>query len=134
MSRPAGTITLGYPDEGVREIYANGPDTILAGTAVPGGVHAVPVDGGYRVTGRWSFGSGCREVTGSFAIPGRGPGYWRGTFARHEVTVVPGSWDVTGMRWTGSFDWTVEDCSFRSNSVSLAAPSTGYQGQASPLG
>jgi hypothetical protein len=53
-------------------------------------------------------------MTGSFAIPGRGPGYWRGTFARHEVTVVPGSWDVTDMRWTGSFDWTVEDCLFRS--------------------
>ena len=70
-------ITLGYPDEGVREIYANGPDTILAGTAVPGGGTAVPVDGGYRVTGRWSFGSGCQEaawMTGSFAIPARGPG------------------------------------------------------------
>ena len=105
-------ITLGYPDEGVREIYANGADTILAGTAVPGGGTAVPVDGGYRVTGRWSFGSGCQEaawMTGSFAIPDRGPGYWRGTFARHEVTVVPGSWEVTGMRGTGSFDWTVED-------------------------
>jgi alkylation response protein AidB-like acyl-CoA dehydrogenase len=105
-------ITLGYPDEGVREIYANGPDTILAGTAVPGGGTAVPVDGGYRVTGRWSFGSGCQEaawMTGSFAIPDRSPGYWRGTFAKHEVTVVPGSWEVTGMRGTGSFDWTVED-------------------------
>ncbi len=105
-------ITLGFPDEGVREIYANGADTILAGTAVPGGGTAVPVDGGYRVTGRWSFGSGCQEaawMTGSFAIPDRGPGYWRGTFAKHEVTVIPGSWEVTGMRGTGSFDWTVED-------------------------
>ena len=63
-------ITLGYPDEGVQEIYANGPDTILAGTAVPGGGTAVPVDGGYRVTGRWSFGSGCRlSWWKSFARP-----------------------------------------------------------------
>src|ERR1700678_1462788 len=86
-------ITLGYPDEGVREIYANGPDTILAGTAVAGGGNAEPVDGGYRVSGRWSFGSGCQEaawITGSFAIPARAPGYWRGTFAKHEVTVIPG--------------------------------------------
>ena len=30
-------IPLGFPDEGGREIYANGADTILAGTAVPGG-------------------------------------------------------------------------------------------------
>lgn len=105
-------ITLGYPDEGVREIYANGADTILAGTAIPGGGTAEPVEGGYRVTGRWSFGSGCQEaawMTGSFAIPARGPGLFRGTFAKHEVTVIPGSWDVTGMRGTGSFDWTVEN-------------------------
>src|ERR1700744_3454843 len=45
-------ITLGYTDEGVREIYANGADTILAGTAVAGGGMAVPVEGGYRVPGR----------------------------------------------------------------------------------
>jgi indole-3-acetate monooxygenase len=105
-------ITLGYPDEGVEEIYANGADTILAGTAVPGGGTAMPADGGYRVTGRWSFGSGCQEaawMTGSFKIPALGPGFWRGTFAKHEVTVVPDSWDVTGMRGTGSFDWTADD-------------------------
>jgi alkylation response protein AidB-like acyl-CoA dehydrogenase len=105
-------ITLGYPDEAVREIYAGGPDTILAGTAIPGGGTAEPVEGGYRVSGHWTFGSGCMEaawMTGSFAIPSKGPGYWRGTFARDEVTVIPGSWDVTGMRGTGSFDWTVDN-------------------------
>src|ERR687884_552869 len=62
-------ITLGLPDEGVHEIYAHGADTVIAGTAVPGGGQAVPVEGGYRVTGRWSFGSGCQEsawMLGSF--------------------------------------------------------------------
>ena len=33
----------------------------------------------------------------------------RGVFARSEAEVVSGSWDVTGLRGTGSFDWTVED-------------------------
>ena len=33
---------------------------------------------------------------------------WTGrSFA--EATVVPGSWDVAGLRGTGSFDWTVKD-------------------------
>src|SRR3984885_3396585 len=53
-------VTLGLPDAGVEEIHAHGPATI-AGTAVQGGGRAVPVEGGYRVSGRWSFGSGCQE-------------------------------------------------------------------------
>lgn len=116
----AQLVTLGLPDDGVNELYAPGRDTIVAGTAVQGGGHAIPVPGGYRVTGRWSFGSGCREATwmlGSFQIldngqPRRradGGTFWRGIFSRNEAKVVDGSWDVAGLRGTGSFDWTVED-------------------------
>ena len=64
-------VTLGLPDEGVHEIYARGADTVIAGTAAQGGGRAVPVQGGYRVTGRWRFGSGCQEsswMLGSFQI------------------------------------------------------------------
>ena len=35
--------------------------------------------------------------------------FWRAIFRREEAEVVPGSWDVTGLRGTGSFDWTVKD-------------------------
>jgi len=57
-------------------------------------------------------------MLGSFQIfdgdqPRRSPDgssvYWRGLFARSEARIVEGSWDVAGMRATGSFDWTVED-------------------------
>src|SRR5262247_83027 len=114
-------VTLGLPDEGVHEIYAHGADTVIAGTALQGGGQAVPVDGGYRVTGRWPFGSGCQEsawMLGSFQIldgdqPRKSPdgrfAYWRGVFARSEAEVVEGSWDVAGLRGTGSFDWTVKN-------------------------
>jgi alkylation response protein AidB-like acyl-CoA dehydrogenase len=114
-------VTLGLPDAGVHEIYGHRPDTVIAGTAVMGGGRAVPVDGGYRVTGRWPFGTGCQEsswMLGSFQIfdgdqPRRSPDgssvHWRGLFARSEARIVDGSWDVTGMRATGSFDWTVDD-------------------------
>src|ERR1700694_438295 len=46
-------VTLGLPDEGVDEIYGKRADTVIAGTAVPGGGQAMPVAGGYRVSGRW---------------------------------------------------------------------------------
>ena len=114
-------VTLGLPDEGVHEIYPSGHATVIAGTAVQGGGQAVPVAGGYRVNGHWTFGSGCREATwmlGSFQIvdggeprrrPDGGSLYWRGVFPRAEAEIVPGSWDVAGLRGTGSFDWTVKD-------------------------
>lgn len=114
-------VTLGLPDEGVQEIYPPGANTVIAGTAVQGGGQAVPVEGGYRVSGRWTFGSGCRESTwmlGSFQIlddgqprrrPDGGSLYWRGVFPRTQAEIVEGSWDVSGLRGTGSFDWTIED-------------------------
>jgi alkylation response protein AidB-like acyl-CoA dehydrogenase len=114
-------VSLGLPDEGVHELYAQGASTVVAGTALQGGGQAIPAEGGYRVTGRWSFGSGSPEATwmlGSFQILDNGkprsgadgkPAYWRGYFSRAEVEIVSGSWDVTGLRGTGSFDWTVDN-------------------------
>ena len=57
-------------------------------------------------------------MLGSFQIldgaePRRSPDgtsvYWRGFFHRSEAQIVEGSWDVSGLRATGSFDWTVDD-------------------------
>src|SRR5947199_10517426 len=114
-------ITFFLQDAAAPEIYAHGADTVIAGTAVMGGGRAVPVDGGYRVTGRWPFGTGCQEsswMLGSFQIldgdqPRRSPDgasvHWRRVFARSEGQIVEGSWEVAGLRATGSFDWTVDD-------------------------
>src|SRR5437899_10948586 len=97
-------VTLGLPDEGVDEIYGKRADTVIAGTAVPGGGKAVPVAGGYRVSGHWKVGSGCQDASwmlGSFQVigddgqprrhPDGGSLYWRGGFARGEAESVPGS-------------------------------------------
>src|SRR4029450_2348262 len=62
-NRIAQLVTLGLADEGVQELYSQRPDTPIAGTAVMGGGRAVAVDGGYRVTGRWPFGTGCQEAS-----------------------------------------------------------------------
>jgi indole-3-acetate monooxygenase len=114
-------ISLGLPDEGIDEIYGGGKGTIIAGTAVQGGGRAAPVAGGYRVSGHWPFGTGCQEsawMLGSFQVlddggprrrPDGAPLFMRGIFRRDEARIVPGSWDVAGLRGTGSFDWTVED-------------------------
>lgn len=113
-------IALSLPDDGVEEIFASGPDTIVAGTAVPGGGRAVRVPGGYTVSGRWRFGSGCQEAAwmlANFQIfdgdePERNddgsPAYWRCYFPAGETKIID-TWDMIGQRGTGSHDWCVED-------------------------
>jgi indole-3-acetate monooxygenase len=106
-------IALGLPDAGVEEIFNEGPDTIVAGTAVAGGGIATPVEGGYLVSGRWSFGSGCREaqwMMANFDLRGSDGStvVHRAFFRPAEVTVIE-TWDMTGMRGTGSHDWTVNE-------------------------
>ena len=105
--------SLAFAEAGVEEIFADGPDTIIAGTLVPGGGQGTRVEGGYRMTGRWRFGSGCREarwMVANFDIPGEdGSGVYRAAFHVEEVTIHRDTWDVTGMRGTGSHDWSVED-------------------------
>ena len=49
------------PLEGAPEVLAAGPDCVSAGTGAPFG-KAVPVDEGYRVSGRWPYASGCHHA------------------------------------------------------------------------
>jgi alkylation response protein AidB-like acyl-CoA dehydrogenase len=51
-----------FPDHGVEEVWRDSPDLILGGTLFPPGM-AVPVEGGYRVSGRWPFVSGCHHAS-----------------------------------------------------------------------
>jgi len=82
---------------------------------------AVAVDGGYRMSGTWSFASGCRHATwlgGYCAIqePGGGPrrrsdGSADGRtmlFPAEKATIID-VWQVTGLRGTGSDTFTVSD-------------------------
>src|SRR5688500_5878939 len=61
-------LTAFVPPESAREIYASGPDVLLPGASAPNG-RAVPVDGGYRLSGHWPLGSGAHH------------GEWLGTVA-----------------------------------------------------
>ena len=48
------------PDAGSAEIYAAPNNSVVDGWFPPG--PAVPVEGGYRVSGQWAFGSGCQHA------------------------------------------------------------------------
>ncbi|MDC0673598.1 acyl-CoA dehydrogenase family protein [Nannocystis radixulma] len=101
-------------------IYGASPDVVLAGGSnVQGEAHVV--DGGYRVTGKWAFASGCEHADwwiGNCVVmqdgqprPGAAPGTpeLRGMIWPAAAGRVVDTWRVLGMRGSGSHDIAVED-------------------------
>ena len=97
-------------------MYADGPDQVFAG-----GLHPVQqatrVDGGWQVSGRWKFASGCMGAdwigVGIAGVPqGAGPDapptVMMAVAPAAEVEIVD-CWDVSGMQGTGSHDTKVTD-------------------------
>ncbi len=114
MIATALSLNVGrLPTEVGRELAGTPADYRGAGSARSGGrVWAVP--GGYRVTGRWNFASGiqnarwlyctCNVMDGDTATP-----VLRAVWVPRESVTIVDTWQVMGMRGTGSQDFTVED-------------------------
>ncbi len=112
MIGAATPILLGHlPPASFDTVYAAGPDPIVAGTFNPSGT-ATPVPGGYRVSGRWTFATGCRHAQRFIAHctvdDGRQPPLRMMTLPAAEVEIVD-TWSTMGLRGTGSHDFTVTD-------------------------
>ena len=95
------------------------PDLITAGLILPAG-RAERVPGGYRVSGRWPFGSGITHAdwvsAGCFVTrggePETGPGgapVWRVVLVRPDEVEVLDTWHTTGLRGSGSRDYVIGD-------------------------
>ena len=56
LSAAASWVLAMFPEQAQQDVWGNSPDALLASCIAPTG-KAVPVDGGYRLKGRWSFGS-----------------------------------------------------------------------------
>jgi alkylation response protein AidB-like acyl-CoA dehydrogenase len=83
----------------------------MAGVAMPGG-SALPVPGGFQVTGQWAFASGCQHaewLLGGVVIAGTDPPRMQMMlFPVEDVTLVD-TWHVGGLKGTGSGDFSVKD-------------------------
>src|SRR5207237_1735697 len=58
----SGVAAAYLPIDAAREIYGERQDVVTGGVFAPSG-RANAVDGGYRVTGRWPFASGCEHCS-----------------------------------------------------------------------
>jgi alkylation response protein AidB-like acyl-CoA dehydrogenase len=99
------------PPATLAEIYADTPDIVVAGAVFPP-QPVKEVDGGYLVTGRWGFGSGCMcaDILGAgIRVEGEQGGLPRMAWMPPEKVTIDETWNTMGMLGTGSHDLVVED-------------------------
>lgn len=105
-----GTVAGWLPDEGVGEVFPSteGDLPICAGQFHPRGT-ALPVAGGYRVTGRWSFASGINHaqwVVGGCEVADEGTQIL--VVVPKTETTLHDTWHVAGLQGTGSGDFSLD--------------------------
>jgi alkylation response protein AidB-like acyl-CoA dehydrogenase len=108
MNQAVAAYSAWLPPKGIAELYAGGIPTVAGAFHPPG--KAVRTDGGWRITGRIPFGSGCHQARW-LAMPAREEGADAsfGTFIRRESAAILDTWHTLGMRGTGSADYAVTD-------------------------
>lgn len=106
------------PEAAARTIFGS-QDALVAGNFAPRG-RAVCVAGGYRLSGRWGFVSGCQNanwgIGGAMVFDGERPVPGPDGAPAPRIFVFPAAeaeiidtWRTTGMRGTGSHDLEVTD-------------------------
>ena len=102
-----------FPEEAQREIWGGGAAGLIAGGLANQG-EATPVGGGWRVSGRWQFGSGvdhARWFLGGCRLTTSTPERPKGVHVLASIgeVSVDDTWHTLGLRGTGSKDVVLEE-------------------------
>jgi alkylation response protein AidB-like acyl-CoA dehydrogenase len=118
IAATSGTVLAALPEAGAREIFPT-PETLLGGVFAPRG-EAHAGDGGFRVNGRWAWGSGTQNadwIMGGCRILQDGkPEVGPDGVPTARMMIAPASevtfhdtWYVAGLSGTGSTDFEMTD-------------------------
>jgi 3-hydroxy-9,10-secoandrosta-1,3,5(10)-triene-9,17-dione monooxygenase len=104
-----------FDDRAARDVWADDPTVLISSSYAPVGKVKV-VDGGFRLSGRWSFSSGSQHCKWAFlgaVVPTPEAPF---DMANYRTFLLPISdyqivdnWDVVGLQGTGSHDIVVDD-------------------------
>lgn len=117
-----------FDDEAQQAVWGEDPDTRVSSSYAPMGKAAI-TEGGFTLSGRWSFSSGCAHATwvllGGLVFSDEGQVVDFRTFLvpreRYEIVDV---WNVVGLAGTGSNDIVVDDV-FIPETFTLSMAETG---------
>jgi len=95
-----------FPEQAQEDVWGSNPDAWTAGSLAPHG-DARPVEGGWRVTGRWPWASGCLHA--DWAACGIHMNNEKGETVNFGLSLMPmtdlaieDTWFMAGMKGTGS--------------------------------
>ncbi|RLQ21583.1 flavin-dependent monooxygenase [Seongchinamella sediminis] len=104
-----------FDDQAAQDVWADDPSVLISSSYAPVGKVKV-VDGGFRLSGRWSFSSGSEHCKWAFlgaVVPTPEAPF---DMANYRTFLVPiedyeivDHWDVVGLQGTGSHDIVVDD-------------------------
>ena len=97
-----------FPEEAQEEYWAESPDTLASTSFNPAGGLVKPTEGGYRVSGRWDYSSGCDPATWVMLIGNAPEGPVLLMLPRRDYR-IDDTWFVVGLRGTGSKDIVVDE-------------------------
>lgn len=114
-----GLMSAYLPQQGAQALWGEHPDAVVAGVFAPMG-KAFAQEGGYRLSGRWPFASGCQNsrwcMGGALVFDGEemrktpeGSPLILSLFFPTEEAEVFDTWSVTGLCGTGSHDIGVKE-------------------------
>lgn len=104
-----------FDDEAAAEVWGDDSSVLISSSYAPVG-RVTPVDGGFRLSGKWSFSSGCEHCDWVFlgAVVPTEDAPW--DMRNYRTFLLPAAdysivenWDVVGLKGTGSHDIVVDD-------------------------
>ena len=117
-----------FPDVAQQAVWGSDTSTLVSSSYAPTG-QAELADGGYRVSGRWHFSSGCQHATwvllGALVTNEAGQVVDFKTFLLPRADYrIDDTWDTVGLAGTGSHDIVV-DGAFVPDDFTLSMAETG---------
>lgn len=107
-------LVASFPLEAQHDVWDENPDALVCGSYAPAAKASLE-HGGYRLSGRWSYASGCDNtqwaVCAALLPPDGGAGPPKAAFLLVPARdyLVDDTWDVIGLAGTGSKTLVLED-------------------------
>jgi 3-hydroxy-9,10-secoandrosta-1,3,5(10)-triene-9,17-dione monooxygenase len=97
-------------DRAAKDVWEKDNTVLVASPYMPGG-KAKPVPGGYELSGRWAYSSGCDHCPWTFlgGLVDGNPGDFRSFLLPREDAKIVDAWHTAGLAATGSQDIVVEN-------------------------